>query len=117
MARGNRVPAKFEMGFSIPAKHGQGAVGGYHCWAWFLSKRGWMPVDIAEANRHPDLADYYFGSLTADRVQFTTGRDITLVPPSHAGPLNYFIYPHVEVDGRAYPAEKIERLFAYRDVE
>jgi transglutaminase-like putative cysteine protease len=116
MARGNKVPAKFEMGFSVPEKHGRGPVGGYHCWAWFLSKQGWIPVDISEANRHPDQTEYYFGNLTEDRVQFTTGRDITLAPPQAGGPLNYFIYPYAEVDGRAYPAEKIDRSFAYQDV-
>ena len=28
----------------------------------------------------PEMRDYYFGNLTEDRVQFTTGRDIDLTP-------------------------------------
>lgn len=117
MARGTKIPSKFEMGFSIPLKKGEGPVLGYHCWAWFMGpKNGWIPVDISEASRNPELKGYYFGNLTEDRVQFTTGRDINL-EPRQAGPaLNFFIYPYVEVDGQPYPAEKVQRAFAYKDV-
>ena len=118
MARGNKIPAKFEMGFPIPIKHGTGAVGGYHCWAWFLpNQRGWVPVDISEANRNPDLKEFYFGNLTEDRVRFTTGRDINLEPRQNGPALNFFIYPYVEVDGKTHPQEKIERRISYQDVK
>jgi transglutaminase-like putative cysteine protease len=118
IARGNKIPSKFEMGFPIPAKRGEGAVGGYHCWAWFLpNQRGWIPVDISEANRNPQLKDYYFGNLTEDRVRFTTGRDIDLVPRQKGPALNFFIYPYAEVDGVVHPQEKIERRFSYQDVK
>src|SRR5262249_8495557 len=71
MARAKKIPAKFEMGFPIPSKRGEGTVPGYHCWAWFLPEgKGWIPVDISEANRNPDMKAYYFGNLTEDRVQF-----------------------------------------------
>ena len=117
MARGNKIPSKFEMGFPIPTKHGEGVVGGYHCWAWFLpDQKGWVPVDISEANRNPEMTDYYFGNLTEDRVRFTTGRDINLEPRQKGPPLNFFIYPYVEVDGVTHPQEKIDRRFAYNDV-
>ncbi len=116
MARGNKIPAKFEMGFPIPPKRGEGGVGGYHCWAWFLPDgKGWIPVDISEANRFPDMKEYYFGNLTEDRVQFTTGRDMHLVPRQDGPALNFFIYPYVEVGGKMYPADKVTRLFAYQD--
>jgi transglutaminase-like putative cysteine protease len=118
LARAQKIPSKFEMGFSIPEKHGDGLVGGYHCWAWFLpDKKGWVPVDISEANRHPKMQEYYFGNLTEDRVQFSTGRDIELVPPQAGPPLNFFVYPYVEVDGQPYPAEKVARTFSYKDVK
>src|SRR5207248_8815115 len=49
MARGNKIPAKFEMGFPLPPESGSGAIGGYHCWAWFMPQgQGWVPVDISE---------------------------------------------------------------------
>ena len=118
MARGNKIPSKFEMGFPIPTKHGAGVIGGYHCWAWFLpNQRGWIPVDISEANRHPELKEYYFGNLSEDRVRFTTGRDINLEPRQKGPALNFFIYPYAEVDGQPHPQEKIERRFAYEDVK
>ncbi len=63
------------------------------------------------------MKEYYFGNLTEDRVQFTTGRDIDL-EPRQAGPaLNFFIYPYAEVGGKAYPQQDIVRSFAYRDIE
>lgn len=118
MARGNKIPSKFEMGFPIPTKRGEGVVGGYHCWAWFMpEKKGWVPVDISEANRNPDLKDYYFGNLTEDRVRFTTGRDINLEPRQKGAALNFFIYPYAEVAGQVHSQEKVERRFAYQDVK
>src|SRR5262249_188970 len=68
-AGAQKIPAKFEIGFPIPAERGKGKIGGYHCWAWFLPDgKGWVPVDISEANRNPNMRDYYFGNLTEDRV-------------------------------------------------
>lgn len=117
MARGNKIPAKFEMGFPLPTKRGAGPVLGYHCWAWFLPDgKGWVPVDISEANRNPELREYYFGNLTEDRVAFSKGRDIILEPPQSGPALNFFIYPYVEVNGQPYPADKVQRSFAFEDV-
>ena len=76
-----------------------------------------MPVDISEANKNPKLKDYYFGNLTADRVTFSTGRDIDLAPKQDGPPLNFFVYPYVEVDGKPYPADKVKRKFGYEDVK
>jgi len=118
LARANHLPARFEIGLPIPSKHGKGEIPGYHCWAWFYADaRGWVPVDISEADKHPEMKDYYFGNLTADRVAFYVGRDITLVPKQSGPALNYFIYPYVEVDGQPWPAEKIKTSFNYEDVE
>jgi hypothetical protein len=72
-------------------------------------------VDISEANKHPEMRDYYFGNLTEDRVAFSTGRDLTLVPKQDGGPVNFFIYPYVEVDGKVWPQNKIQKKFSYRD--
>jgi transglutaminase-like putative cysteine protease len=119
LARSHGMPAKFEMGFPIPEKRGKGEVGGYHCWAFFKpggAERRWVPVDISEANKVPRLREYYFGNLTPDRVAFTVGRDITLVPKQDGPPLNFFIYPYVESGGKPLPIEQIERKFAYEDV-
>ncbi|UCD75001.1 MAG: transglutaminase domain-containing protein [Phycisphaerales bacterium] len=109
------IPAKFEIGFPIPADQGAGEVGGYHCWAKFLSDDRWVAVDISEADKHPEMADYYFGNLTPDRVVFTTGRDLRLDPAPQAGPVNFLIYPYVEVDGR--PHTSFIKGFRFQDVE
>jgi transglutaminase-like putative cysteine protease len=116
LARAEKIPAKFEIGFPIPEKRGAGEVAGYHCWAKFRPEgKGWIAVDISEANKNPKMKDYYFGNLTEDRVTFTTGRDLELSPKQDGEPLNYFIYPYVEVGGKTYPQEKIVRKFSYED--
>jgi hypothetical protein len=76
-----------------------------------------MPVDISEADKHPEMKDYYFGDLTADRVMFSIGRDLKLVPASTQEPLNFFIYPHIEVGGRALSQENVALQFAFADKE
>jgi uncharacterized protein (TIGR03000 family) len=116
LARAQKIPAKFEIGFSIPTDALKGKIGGYHCWAWFLPDgEGWVPVDISEANRHPNMRGYYFGNLTEDRVTFCSGRDLTLVPAQKGPPLNFLVYPYVEVDGEPYATDKVQRSFSYEE--
>ena len=116
-ARSKGLPARFEIGFPLPPERGTGTIGGYHCWGMFHTEdHGWVPVDISEADKHPELKDYYFGNLTENRIAFTTGRDIDLVPQQAEPPLNYFVYPHVEVDGRLWPKDRIKLRFAYKDL-
>ncbi len=118
LARSEKMPAKFVIGFPVPEKAGRGDVPGYHCWAYFKPEgHGWVPVDISEANKDPKMRGYFFGNLTPDRVAFTVGRDLTLVPKQDGPPLNFFVYPYVEVAGKPYPAEKVQRHFSYRDVD
>jgi hypothetical protein len=116
LARSRSVPARFEIGFPVPSDSKEGEIGGYHCWAWFhVEGKGWAPVDISEADKHPEMKDYYFGKLTTDRVSISSGRDIVLVPKSESGPINYFVYPHVEVDGKPWSKEKIQLDFSFRE--
>lgn len=118
LSRAQLIPAKFEIGFPLPQKRGSGEVAGYHCWAKFRPKgRDWIPVDISEANKNPKMRDYYFGNLTEDRVTFSMGRDINLVPKQDGEPLNFFVYPYIEVDGKPHPSEKVQRQFSYKDVD
>ena len=116
LSRAKGLPARFEIGFPLPPERGQGTIGGYHCWALFhIDKQGWVPVDISEADKHPEMKQYYFGNLTENRVAFTTGRDINLVPKQDGGPLNFFVYPYVEVDGKVWPADKRTTTINYTD--
>lgn len=118
LARTLKIPAKFEIGFGLPEKRGGGDVAGYHCWAKFKpAGHGWVPVDVSEANRHPEKRDYFFGHLCENRVAFSTGRDLVLVPAQSGAPVNFFVYPYAEVDGRAVPAENVKKAFSYRDIE
>jgi transglutaminase-like putative cysteine protease len=118
LARAQKMPAKFEMGFPLPEKRGAGDIAGYHCWAKFKPEnKNWMPVDISEANKNPAMRDYYFGNLTPDRVMVSVGRDLELVPKQDGPRLNFFVYPYVEVDKKPYPESKIERRFRYNDIE
>jgi transglutaminase-like putative cysteine protease len=102
ICREQNIPARFEIGFPIPAERGKGTVDGYHCWAKFVANKKWIPVDISEADKDPSKADYYFGNLTENRVTFTIGRDLELVPKQQAGPVNFLIYPYAEVDGKQH---------------
>ena len=109
LMRAEGIPARFEIGFPLPAAAAEGEIPGYHCWAEFhVDGRGWIPVDISEAWKAPALHDYFFGRLDANRVQFSVGRDIALSPRQEGEPLNYFVYPYVEVDGR--PAAATTRI-------
>ncbi len=115
MARSQSIPAKFEIGFPLPSEP-NGSVAGYHCWASYLDGSRWIPVDISEADKHPEMKEYYFGNLTADRVSFSTGRDLVLEPPQQGPPLNYFVYPYVEVNGEPLDKSRIKLDFTYRDL-
>ena len=66
-------------------------------------------------HRGPDRREEFYGGQGADRIRFTTGRDLELGPAQTSGPLNYFIYPHVEVGGEAWKGP-IEKTFTYTDV-
>ena len=104
MARSQKIPARFEMGLSLPEGQNSGQIAGYHCWAEFYSReRGWFPVDISEAWKHQEKKDYFFGAHDVNRVQFTVGRDIELRPKQHGERVNYLIFPYVELGGEAYP--------------
>ncbi len=113
-ARAVGIPARFIMGVPLPQGQSEGAVAGYHCWAeFYVAGLGWVPVDASEAQKLPEKRDALFAGLDANRIQFTVGRDITL-PCSVAGPLNYIIYPHIEVDGAVHT--NIETHLSFRDL-
>jgi transglutaminase-like putative cysteine protease len=100
LARSKGIPARFIIGFPLTAKDGD--VKGYHCWAeFYVSGKGWIPVDPSEGSKLADLKarNYLFGHLDPERVEFTMGRDLVLKPKT-VEPLNYFIYPHAEADGK-----------------
>jgi len=116
MARAAGIPARFEIGFPLPAKATEGTIGGYHCWAEFYVKGyGWIPVDASEAWKNPDKREYFFGAHDVNRVQFTRGRDIDLAPKQSGPALNFSVYPYAEMAGKPFEGMKTE--IAFRDLE
>jgi transglutaminase-like putative cysteine protease len=116
MARSQHIPARFEIGFSVPADKTEADIAGYHCWAEFYTKdRGWFPVDISEAWKNQENKNYFFGAHDVNRMQFTVGRDLELNPKQHGERLNYFVYPYAELDRQAYPNVAI--AFSFSDVK
>jgi len=113
MAMSQGIPARFTIGFPIAAD-ASGEIAGYHCWAEYYSPvRGWVPLDASEAKKSGQT-DAYFGALPNDRIQFTSGRDLRLDPPQAGEPLNYFVFPYAEIDGKPVtdlkPAVHYQRL-------
>ncbi len=115
MMRADDVPARFDIGFPLPESKQQGDIPGYHCWAEFFARNiGWVPVDISEAWKAKEKADYFFGTVDANRVQFSTGRDIILSPKQDGPPLNYFVYPYIETDGKTH--EAVSKQFSFVEI-
>jgi transglutaminase-like putative cysteine protease len=115
MARAEKIPARFQIGFPLPTDKHSADIPGYHCWAeFYLDSTGWIPVDISEAWKHPEKHDYYFGAHDVNRVQFTEGRDLKLAPAQEGAPLNYFVYPYVEIAGTEYLNVSI--AFSFEDI-
>jgi transglutaminase-like putative cysteine protease len=116
MARSQGIPARFEIGFPLPPDKHSAEIAGYHCWSdFYVDGKGWIPVDISEAWKHPEKRDYFFGSHDVNRMQFSMGRDLRLTPAQDGKPLNYFVYPYVEVDGQEYP--NVSLAFSFADVD
>lgn len=113
-ARSLGIPARFAIGFPLPADRGEGKIAGYHCWAEFYARGiGWVPVDASEAAKDPSKREYFFGAHDENRVEFSKGRDVILAPREKGDPLNYFVYPYAEVDGQVFAGTGYE--VTYRD--
>jgi transglutaminase-like putative cysteine protease len=109
------IPARFAIGFPLPADRGTGQISGYHCWAEvYLRGIGWVPIDASEAAKNAAKREYFFGAHDENRVELSIGRDLTLNPKQGGEPLNYFVYPYAEVDGKAFTS--VDKTFSYRDL-
>jgi transglutaminase-like putative cysteine protease len=115
MARSQKIPARFQIGFPLPADKSSAEIPGYHCWAeFYIDSIGWIPVDISEAWKHQEKHDYFFGAHDVNRMQFTQGRDLKLTPAQDGAPLNYFVYPYVEAGGKEHANVSI--AFSFEDM-
>jgi transglutaminase-like putative cysteine protease len=115
MLRASGIPARFGIGFPLPSDKSEGDILGYHCWAeFYLYGTGWVPVDASEAWENPAKRNYFFGALDVNRVLFTYGRDLHLSIEQKGDPLNYFIYPYAELNGK--PFLGLQNHFSFRDI-
>jgi transglutaminase-like putative cysteine protease len=116
LCRAQGIASGFEIGLYLPYEKGKDEkLGGYHCWAFFrVPGKTWVPVDCSEADRFPDRAKFFFGGHTSNRVTLSTGRDITLSPKQDRAPLNYFLNPYAEADGKDV---KCEKTWKYKDLD
>lgn len=125
LARAAGVPARDVFGMRLGKKPEQDISTSYNCWAeFYLPGVGWVPVNPADVRKKMLVEDltlkeaahyieYYFGSVDPYRILLVReGRDVTLTPPQEAGPLNYFMYPYAELDGRALDYMD-HKLFSY----
>jgi len=113
LARSVGIPAREIFGIRIPkGKEGE-MTKAQHCWAeFYLSGYGWVPVDPADVRKamlekklklgeEKEIREYYFGAVDKQRIAYGMGRDLVLDPPQKGEPLNYFMYPYAEADGKA----------------
>ncbi|HKK76330.1 MAG TPA: transglutaminase domain-containing protein [Saprospiraceae bacterium] len=115
LARSAGIPARFAVGAAIPSARNEGGINGYHCWAEFYAEGKWWPVDISEANKYSNLATYYFGHHPANRIELSKGRNIQFTPGPVSGPLAFFAYPKLEVQGVEVPVAKTTFSFERRE--
>jgi transglutaminase-like putative cysteine protease len=114
LARAAGVPAREVFGLRLGQDRDQDITNGYHCWAeFYLPGKGWVPVDPSDVRKimlvdklslseATPYKEYFFGAVDEYRIVLGRGgRGLTLIPPQEAGPLNYFMYPYAEIDGKA----------------
>ncbi len=116
LCRAEGIASSFEMGLYLPYEKGkEEPLGSYHCWAFFrVPGKTWVPVDCSEGNRIAERRHYFFGAHTPNRVTLSTGRDLVLEPRQAGEPLNYFLNPYAEADGKPV---KTEKSWSYREMD
>lgn len=100
------IPVKWEQGILLPYPSSLKKTGeleadciSAHSWVKFHIGGGrWMPADLSEAKRRPELRDYCFGRITPNRIKMSTGRGFNL-NPKQEGIINTFPCAYAEADG------------------
>jgi len=114
LLRTQQIPVVHEYGFPVagiplpdPLPR-EAKITSYHCYVCFYDPEyGWVPVDASDAIRwvdhhRPEMKDYEFGNQLLERnaVAISRGRNLVLSPPQQGPPVNKFIYPYAEADGK-----------------
>jgi hypothetical protein len=112
LARSAGLPAREVFGIRIPPGREGDMTKAQHCWVeWYSPGYGWVVADPADVRKEilekkitleqaRTLREYFFGAVDESRIAIGTGRDLILNPPQSGEPLNYFMYPYAEADGK-----------------
>ena len=125
IARAAGVPTREVFGLRLGKKDVEDMTSGHHCWAeFYVPGYGWVPADAADVRKimlvdkldlkgAGNTIDYYFGGVEQYRIALARGgRGYYLNPRQNDGPLNYFMYPYAEVNGKS-----LEWLAAQTDLK
>lgn len=114
VARAAGVPARDVFGLRGNGNSGE-MTGDFHCWAeFYLPGTGWVMADPADVRKAMLVENLQLGDkLTAERTEFfwngddlfrialsRANRGVVFSPAQKASPLDYFMYPYAEVDGK-----------------
>ena len=116
LMRAAGIPAHVESGFYLPENRSADPVELKERAAWvvfYVSGAGWTACDPYLADRSPELKDYLFGGLDANRVQMSVGPAPGLMPPPESGAPLVLKDVLAEADGKPMPAAMTVR---FRDV-
>jgi transglutaminase-like putative cysteine protease len=112
LCRSRGIPADHVFGLPLRAAQGRGKAKDWHCWArFYVEGPGWITIDASEADKHPELRDYLFGTLSNQYVTISHGRDVVLEPAQQGPALNIFADPYVEIDGKPFTSVRWEGAF------
>jgi len=114
IARAAGVPAREVFGLRLGKKDEEDMTSGHHCWSeFYVPGYGWVPADAADVRKimlvdkldlkgAQDKIGYYFGGVEQYRIALARGgRGYYLNPRQNDGPLNYFMYPYAEINGKS----------------
>jgi transglutaminase-like putative cysteine protease len=108
------VPSRDVFGLRIPGKDGE-ISGDFHCWSeFYLPGTGWVqadPADVRKAMLIEKLAlgdpktrewtEFFWNGDDLFRIALNRGdRGLVFEPAQQGEPLEYFMYPFAQVDGR-----------------